>query len=252
MQILNVIIVDDELHGRNNLYNFLKSYCPEINVIGKAASAPEAKKMIYELNPDVVFLDINMPQINGFELLESLVEKNFLTVFVTAHSEYGIQAVKANAVDYLLKPIDIIELQKTVKKLLSLSKKKPDAKETRDINNKEKFLVSHSEGTSLIDFADIIRFEGENNYTIIHLCNKKSLVVAKTLKEFETSIPENIFFRVHKSDIINLNYVTEFTNRDGGCVTMKGGTKIAISRRRLQHFEEVIKEYSCLSFTNHK
>ncbi len=150
MQILNAIIVDDELHGRNNLHSFLKSYCPEINVIGKAGSAPEAKKMIYELKPDVVFLDINMPQINGFDLLESLVEKNFLTVFVTAHSQYGIQAVKANAVDYLLKPIDIVELQKTVKKLLTISEKKPDLKETHD--KKNKILVSHSDGTSLIEF----------------------------------------------------------------------------------------------------
>jgi two-component system LytT family response regulator len=250
MQILNVIIVDDELHGRENLHSLLKSYCPEINVIGKAASAPEAKKLIYELNPDVVFLDINMPQIDGFEFLESLAEKNFLTVFVTAHSGFGIQAVKADAVDYLLKPIDIIELQKTVKKLLTLSEKKLTVKKTHDTKNK--ILVSHSDGTSLIEYEEILRFEGKDNYTIIHLYNKKSLVVAKTLKTFESSIPFDIFFRIHKSEIINLNYVIAFTTHDGGYVTMKGGEKLAISRRRHNHFEEAIKKFSGSSPTNHK
>jgi two-component system, LytTR family, response regulator len=242
MRVLKSIIIDDELHGRNNLHSLLKSYCPEIDVIGKCGKPGEAKKMIYDLKPDVIFLDINMPQINGFELLESLVEKNFMTVFVTAHSEFGIQAVKANAVDYLLKPIDIQELQQTVKKLLTLSENKPDVKETHDTKNK--ILVSHSDGTSLIEISDITRLEGESNYTIIHLHNKKSLVVARTLKKFESSIPFDIFFRIHKSEIINLNYVTSFTNHDGGSVTMKDGAKLSISRRRLQQFEEIIKKFS--------
>jgi len=244
MRILKSIIIDDELHGRNNLHSLLKNYCPEIEVIGKCGKPVEAKKMIYDLKPDVLFLDINMPQMSGFDLLDSLAEKDFLTVFVTAHSEFGIQAVKANAVDYLLKPIDIMELQQTVKKLLSLSENISSVKDTHGSKTVEKVLISHNEGTSLIECAEIIRLEGMNNYTIIHLNGKKSLTVARTLKEFETSLPENIFFRIHKSEIINLNYVAEFTNHDGGNVTMKNGTKLAISRRRLQNFEEVMNKFS--------
>ncbi|MCX6162134.1 MAG: response regulator [Ignavibacteriae bacterium] len=252
MRILKSIIIDDELHGRNNLHSLLKSYCPEIDVIGKCGKPFEAKKMIYELKPDVVFLDINMPQLNGFELLDSLSEKDFLTVFVTAHAEFGIQAVKANAVDYLLKPIDYIELQQTVKKLISISENKIVDKETRSSTTEKKILVSHSEGSSLIACADIVKLEGNNNYTVIHFSNKKSLTVAKTLKEFETSIPEDIFFRIHKAEIINLNYVTDYTHRDGGYVTMKTGERIEISRRRFQDFEAVMKKFSGTSPSNHK
>jgi len=252
MRILKSIIIDDELHGRNNLHSLLKSYCPEIDVIGKCGKPFEAKKMIYELKPDVVFLDINMPQLNGFELLDSLSEKDFLTVFVTAHAEFGIQAVKANAVDYLLKPIDYIELQQTVKKLISISENKIVDKETRSSTTEKKILVSHSEGSSLIACADIVRLEGNNNYTIIHFCNKKPLTVAKTLKEFESSVPEEIFFRIHKSEIINLNYVTDYTHHDGGYVTMKTSERIEISRRRFQDFEAVMEKLSRTSPSNHK
>ncbi|HEY5124548.1 MAG TPA: response regulator [Ignavibacteria bacterium] len=129
---LNTLIIDDELNGRNNLHYLLKSYCPEIEVVGKCGKPNEAKLMIYDLKPDVVFLDINMPKVNGFELLDSLIYKDFMLVFVTAHSEHGIQAVKANAVDYLLKPVSIKELQQTVKKLVELKLKITTDKERYD------------------------------------------------------------------------------------------------------------------------
>ena len=244
MITLKAIIVDDELHGRNNLHSLLKSYCPEVEVIGKCGKPFDAKKMIYDMKPDIVFLDVHMPQMNGFELLESLPERNFLTVIVSAHSEYGIKAVKSNVVDYLLKPIDINELEQSVKKLLLL--KQSHSNGNHDAGNKWRILVSHSEGKSIIDINEIIWLEGKNNYTLIHIRDKKSLTVAKTLKEFESSVKGNNFFRVHKSDIINLNYISDYTNHDGGFITMKGGVKITISRRRIKEFEEAIKEYSLI------
>ncbi|HEY5125561.1 MAG TPA: LytTR family DNA-binding domain-containing protein, partial [Ignavibacteria bacterium] len=220
----------------------LSTYCPEINVTGKAASAAEAKKLIYDLKPDVLFLDINMPKVNGFELLESLYERNFLVVIVTAHSEFGIQAVKANAVDYLLKPVSIKELQMTVKKLLSVSETNIKTKATGDTHNK--ILISHFQGFSILDVDEIIRLEGESNYTKIYLWEKKTLTVSKTLKEFEDLLPEESFFRIHKSEIINLKFLEEYSNLDGGIVTLKCGSKINISRRRLPEFIEKVKEYS--------
>ena len=186
-----------------------------------------------------------MPKVSGFELIDSLSERNFLLVFVTAHSEFGIQAVKANAVDYLLKPVDINELQQCVKKLLVLNKNKnkvnPDSK-THEMKNK--LLVSHNEGTNLIEFKDIIWFEGDNNYTKIHLANQKPLIVAKTLKEFENSLPENIFFRIHKSEIINLGFVSEYSTHDGGFLKLKTGERLDISRRRFLDFAKSIKKFT--------
>lgn len=243
MEVLKVIIVDDELYGRNNLHNLLNNYCPEVEVIGKAGSASEAKKMIYELNPDSVFLDINMPKVNGFELMESLCERNFLLVIVTAHSEFGIQAVKANAIDYLLKPISIKELQQTVKKLVKIKSESGNSKViSGDINNK--IVISHFQGFSIINVDEIVRLKGENNYTKIYLWEKKPQTASRTLKEFESLLPEKYFFRIHKSEIINLKYLEEYSNFDGGLVTLKEGSKLEISRRRLTNFIEKVKIYS--------
>jgi two-component system, LytTR family, response regulator len=241
---LKALIVDDELHGRNNLHSLLKNVCPEIEVIGKTGKLAEAKTIIYDLNPDVLFLDINMPEMNAFQFLDTLAEKNFMLVFVTAHGEYGIQAVKADAVDYLLKPIDSGELQQTVKKLIKLFKERKGINPGNSNPEISKLLVSHSEGTALLELSDIIRFEGDNNYTTIHINGKKQLIVAKTLKDFEKSIPEDSFFRIHKSDIVNLRFVSEYSSHDGGFLKLKTGERIEISRRRFQDFTDSIKKFT--------
>lgn len=247
MEILKVIIVDDELHGRDNLHNLLKTYCPEVEVIGKAESSLEAKKLIYELNPDVVFLDINMPKMNGFDLLDSLTERNFMLVFVTAHSEYAIKAVKVNAVDYLLKPISIKELQQTIMKLTEINALNKHYTYKEEKHNK--IFISHFQGFSIINIDEIVYLEGENNYTKIFMWQKKPLVVSKTLKEFESILPEDSFFRIHKSEIINLKYLEEYSNFDGGKVRLKDGSSLEISRRRLSNFLVFVKEF-LLTFKN--
>jgi two-component system, LytTR family, response regulator len=241
---LKALIVDDEMHGRNNLHSLLKNVCPEIEVIGKTGKLAEAKTIIYDLNPDVLFLDINMPEMNAFQFLDTLAEKNFMLVFVTAHGEYGIQAVKADAVDYLLKPIDSGELQQTVKKLINLHAERKGIKHGNGNSKITKILVSHNEGTALLELSDIIRFEGDNNYTTIHINGKKPLIVAKTLKDFEKAIPEDSFFRIHKSDIVNLGYVMEYSSHDGGFLKLKTGERIEISRRRFQDFTDSIKRFT--------
>jgi two-component system, LytTR family, response regulator len=244
MEILKVIIVDDELQGRNNLLYLLKSFCPEVDVIGKAGSAADAKKMIYKLHPDVVFLDIGMPKVNGFELLESLTEINFLLVFVSAHAEFGIQAVKANAVDYLLKPISIKELQNSIKKLIEIRNNKAK----HPANNKncphDKIIISHFTGFSIIDVCDLIRLEADNNYTNLYLRGNAKVTASKTMKHFEEMLPEEKFFRVHRSKIVNIDFIKELSYEDGGLLVLKDGVKIPIPKNKLHSLIEKVKSYS--------
>ena len=242
MITLKAIIVDDELHGRNNLHSLLKSYCPEVEVIGKCGKPAEAKIMIYELKPDVLFLDINMPKINGFELLDSIVTKDFFIVFVTAHTDYGIQAVKANAIDYLLKPVSIKELQNAVKKMVELKSKTVTNGKSNNVH--DKIIISHIQGLTILDASDIVRLTADDNYTMLFLKDRNKITASKTLKHFEEILPSDTFVRIHRSEIINILYLKEISYTDGGSVVMKDGTVIAISRGKLPYVVEKVKEHS--------
>ena len=233
---IKTIIVDDEFPARENLIKLLEEYCPEISVIGKAYNAKDAKALIEDLQPDVVFLDINMSGINGFDLLESLEEKTFCLVFVTAHNEYGIQAVKANAIDYLLKPISIQELKQTVEKIKEYLKVKQKSEIKKPSLKSDKIVITHFQGFSIYNCNEIIRLEASDNYTKIYFKGKKPVTSSKTLKDFEEILDKDIFFRIHKSHLINFNYIKEYSKIDGGVVVLVDDTKISISRRKLQKF----------------
>ncbi|MBS1553065.1 MAG: response regulator transcription factor [Bacteroidetes bacterium] len=238
--LIKGLIVDDELSGRENLKILIESYCTEIKVVGTASSAVEAKKMIEYLTPDVVFLDVNMPVLDGFDLLESVDSSKFMVVFVTAHDEYAIKAIKAKAIDYLLKPINIKELQQAVKRLINHyynngSVIPPD--------HKEKVILPVSHGFKVVNADEIIRLEAEDCYTHIFTVNEKKITVSKTLKEFEDKISGNVFFRVHKSHLINLGHIKDYSKLDGGCITMSDGAKIHVSRRKGADFTEKYKEF---------
>jgi len=240
MNKLRAIIVDDELPGRENLKNLLDTYCPEIKVIALAESAIQAKNLVLENEPDVVFLDINMPVLNGFDFLESLEQQNFMLVFVSAYEQYGIKALKVHPVDYLLKPINIKELQLTVKQLVIRSKevsKIPSGKS-------HKIMVPITHGFTILDCEHIIRFMADDCYTKIYTSEGKLITVSRTLKEFESIIPAENFYRIHKSHLINLQYVKEFSHLDGGYVTMKDGSKLELSRRKIHEFVQKVKQFS--------
>lgn len=236
---LSALIIDDEFHARENLKAMLGNYCPEIEVIGEADSGQTARKIIYEKNPDVIFLDINMPVMDGFDFLESLPERNFSVVFVSAHMEYGIRAVKARAVDYLLKPLSIKELQLCVKNLISINKKDTQVP-ANETSGKHKIVLTHFQGFSVYETNEIIRFEAEGNYTKVFIADKKPMTISKSLKYFEDA-GGNDFFRIHKSHLINLKFLKEFLNQDGGYVILQDGTKLEISRRKLPEFTEKVK-----------
>lgn len=237
---LTAIIVDDELHGRENLKQIIETYCLEIKILGLADSVVNAKKLVNLLKPDVVFLDIDMPVLDGFDFLEEYDERSFMVVFVSAHEEFGINAVKVGAVDYLLKPISIKELKQSVKKLLLLHQK---SKKVKTDKEEDKLLIPSSHGFTVLVIDNIIRLEADGCYTTIIHNDGKNTIVSRTLKDFEECLSKDKFFRTHKSHLINIKYIKDYSNLSGNLVTMTDGSKIEISRRKAPEFIQKIKSF---------
>lgn len=241
MQTFKTIIIDDEENSRSNTRSMLENYCPEIEIIAEAGSGIEGKKLIQELKPQVVFCDINMPGMTGLEMIDGLVHRDFCLIFLTAYSEHGINAVKAGAIDYLLKPLLLSELQGAVKKVVQHYEQKSGPATATGSNDKNLVLINHSKGFTLIDYKDIIWLEASDNYTNLFLNNGKKIVASKTLKEFEAILPTNVFFRIHRSSLINIDFIKEYSNAEGGTIIMADGTSIQVSKARSQEFSEFIK-----------
>ncbi len=238
LETLTAIIIDDELHGRENLKMIIENYCPEIEILGLAESVIKARELVSAFSPDVVFLDINMPVLDGFDFLEQYNERNFEVVFVSAHEEFGINAVKAGAADYLLKPVNIKELKLTVKKLLSICNKK--AKSVIALET-DKLVIPVTHGFNVLLIDDIIRLEADGCYTTVIIHNGRNTVVSRTLKDFEDTLPKEKFFRIHRSHLINLKFIKDYSNLSGNYVTMMDGSRIEISRRKAPDFILKIK-----------
>jgi len=235
---LTAIIVDDELHGRENLKKIIETYCPEIEILGLADSVVSASELVNVHNPDVVFLDISMPGLDGFDFLEEFDERDFMAVFVSAHEEFGIKAIKAGAVDYILKPVNIKELKQTVKRLCGLRKTRINSKITFEA---DKLIIPASHGFNILIIKDIVMLEAKGCYTNVIIKDQKGITISRTLKDFEDVLPKANFFRVHKSYLININYVKEYSSIDGNYAVMTDGSKIEISRRRAPLFIQKIK-----------
>lgn len=233
------IIVEDESYNRENLRQILNQYCPEIQLIACCSSAAEARQVILSENPELVFLDIEMPGGNGFSLLESLPKVNFEVIFVTAYDQYGIKAIKFSALDYLLKPIDIPELIMAVNKAIRKIRVKQENQQMYHLLQNSKLpdenkmlALSLSDKIEFVEIGSIIRCEAENNYTLFYFKNGQKLIVSKTLKEFDELLSPYHFLRVHQSHLINLNEVKSFIKSDGGYILMKDGSTVSISRQR--------------------
>ena len=235
---LSAIIVDDELYGRENLTTIINTYCNEIEVVATADSVIHAVELVKIHTPDVVFLDINMPVLDGFDFLNEYEERTFMVVFFTAHNEYGIQAVKSGAVDYLLKPVNIKELKQCVRKLVLLKNQKilPDPVQVTD-----KLVLPASHGFEVLEFDNILRMEGDGCYTKVFLADNSTKMISHTLKHFEDALPQEKFYRIHKSHLINIKYVKSYSNISGLYVTMTDGSVIEISRRKAPDFIQKIK-----------
>ncbi len=255
--MLKALLVDDEVNNQTSLEFLLHHDCEGIEVAGKAQNAREAREWLQSYHADVIFLDINMPVEDGFQFLKSLSFHHFKVVFVTAHNEYALQAIKASAVDYILKPVNIDELQKAVEKV-KRSLNNPAALEQNHallqhlletVNKKmppQKIALPQLGSISFIEVDDMVSLQADSNYTIIHMKDMQKLVISKTLKDFEELLDANQFARIHKSYIVNLRYIKEYSTIDGGIVKMSDGNQWSISRRQLDLFLEKMKMASLM------
>lgn len=242
--MLKCIIVDDEQKSRNNLRDLLLEYC-QIEIAGEASSAFEALRLIKKEEPDLLFLDIEMPGGSGFDLLKSLQYQNFEVIFVTAFDKYGIQAVKFCAIDYILKPIDIFELSKAVEKAQAqVSWKKENRRLTELVANldrsedEKRIALPLADKIEFIAINQIIRLEADSNYTRIFLENQKDYLVCKTLKDYQEILEPHNFLRTHQSHLINCRKISAYVKIDGGYISMSDGSSVPISRQKR---EEVMK-----------
>lgn len=232
------IIVDDEKNGRENLAGILNQYCPEIELLGQADSVESGILLIKKRNPDLVFLDIEMPKADGFQLLEHFKDFHFEVIFVTAFDNYAIKAIRFSATDYILKPININELKAAVETVSNRFRQKQENRRMKElvynINQPKNPRIGLPTGDRIefVEVDKIIRCQGEGNYTHIYFEEKKQLLVAKTLVEFEDLLQEYSFLRVHKTHLINMNHVIAYLKNDGGILHLTNGDKISISRRR--------------------
>lgn len=249
--MIKAIIVDDEKKAVHSLILLLNEYCPEIEIAGTANSAVDGIKEIQQKKPDLVFLDVEMPHANGFDMLEKLPERKFDVIFITAHNDFAIKAFKYSAVDYILKPVDIQELIDAVKKVTDKHSKQsdvfPDYKvllENIKSPVPKKIAVPTGDSLEYIDTNDIISIEADRSYSVIKLVSKKTMTVCKNLTDFQNILDERKFFRIHKSHLINLEHVVRLIRVDSGYVEMSDGSKIIISRRRREEFEKAIENLS--------
>jgi len=255
--MIKALLIDDEVNNLASLEFLLHHDCEGIEVAGKAQSARQARDWLQLHTADVIFLDIAMPGENGFQFLNSLTLQNFKVVFVTAYNEYALQAIKASAVDYILKPVNIDELQKAVEKVKRALNSPAATEQNRLLlqhlletvskrSPPKKIALPQLGSISFIEVDDMVSLQADSNYTIIHMKDMQKLVISKTLKDFEELLDENQFARIHKSYIVNLRYIKEYSSIDGGIVKMSDGNQWSISRRQLDTFLEKMKTASLM------
>ncbi|MEO6289522.1 MAG: LytTR family DNA-binding domain-containing protein, partial [Ginsengibacter sp.] len=238
--MINAIIIDDEIHCIKTLSILLKEYCPDVVIMEQCVSAKKGLRAIEELKPELVFLDIEMPGKNGFEMLEQLTEIPFSIIFTTCYDQYAIKAIRFSALDYLLKPVDPKELISAIQKV----QERHDFPVTgqfqmllKQIQVKDhyftKLALPTQEGFELIPIDQLMRCNAENNFTCFYLKNKQKILACRTLKEVEEQLHDFKFFiRIHHSHLINLNEVVKYIRGEGGYLVLSDGSSINVSRSR--------------------
>ena len=239
---IKAYIIEDELAGFQNLSQLLKKYCENVLLVGNAFTIKEAIEEIPVLEPDVIFLDIELPRENGFQLFKYFPNHEFDVIFTTAYSEYAIKAFNYSAIHYILKPIDIDELQQAIEKVditskSETSKKQLDIWEEVNANNMNRIVLPTYEGLHFVDVSDIIWCEAKSNYTFFYINGHENLLVSKSLKVFEETLPNNVFFRASRSSLINVNHIVHCSTHKNMEITMIDGSVITLSERRKASFK---------------
>ena len=241
--MLKAIIIDDEHKSRESLQILIQDFCEGVEVCALCQNVSEGIAAIDEYKPDVVFLDIQMQRETGFDLLNKLEKIDFELIFTTAHSEYAIKAFKFSAIDYLLKPIDLTDLQAALEKVKKKKNYGISERLEQLIHNlkpvsaqKYKLALPTSDGLVFVKIDEIVYCEAEGNYTQIHLTNGTKHLVSRTLKEYDDMLTEQDFFRIHNSYLINLNLIKNYVRGEGGYVVMTNGKSLDVSRRKKESF----------------
>jgi len=229
---MKVAVFDDEINSRELLETLLRKYCPNVQTIESASSTFEGISLINRLHPDLIFLDIEMPGGNGFTLLDAFKKANFLTCFATGYEKYAVQAIKYGAFGYLLKPIDITELKELILKVEEKisQRKEPISSET--------IIVSENEIHHVINYADILQIEAAGNYTYIHLHDGKKILSDRRISELESLLPENQFFKTHRSHMVNLSKILRMEEGRTGKAILVNNLEVPIANRRLKDFHK--------------
>lgn len=245
---IKAVIVDDEKRSRDTLNGLINKFCPEVDIIGFADNYEGSLVLIRTQKPQLVFLDIQLNNGNGFQILEQLKPVNFEVIFTTAYDQYAIKAIRYSALDYLLKPVIPDELIDSVKK----AQKKINSGQINEsvhtllenlnvVNNESnKIVLSTSEGMFVFKIDDIIRCESDDYYTRFFFSNRKPLLISKTLKQNEELLGDQQFIRPHKSHLININYISQYVKTDGGYILLTDGTKIPVARRKREMISEFL------------
>ena len=252
MKKIKTVLVDDEPRGLSALQKLLEMNCPELEIVGLCNSADEAKDMIEKLKPELVFLDIAMPEKNGFDLLQEISPVDFEIIFVTAHNDFMLQAFKYSAVDYLLKPVEDDLLTEAVRRAAKRIEDKTTGSQLEtllyNVRQKEggqklKMCITSLKGFQVVKLSDIIYFEASSNYTNFHFTDRPLICASKPIHEFEELLADSNFVRIHKSVVVNLEHVKEYLRGEGGTIVLSNAKKVEVSRRRKESFINRMKEY---------
>jgi two-component system, LytTR family, response regulator len=251
--MITAVIIDDDTNLRNGLRELLSFYAPDIKIIGEAEDVASGVEVIDRLKPQVVFLDIQLHDGTGFDVLEKIAQKNGKTtshiVFITAHEEYAIKAFRFSALDFLLKPVDPDELENVIGKIKKVLEKNDSYAHIdlllenirKKVDNFKRIALTTADGIHLYDVSDIIRCEGEDNYTTFFIKNNIPVIISKTLKEYEDLLSEYGFERIHQKHLINLAYLKSYVKKEGGFVVMADNAQLPISARKKERLQELIK-----------
>ena len=234
--MIRALLIDDEKNALTALRMMLEQFCPQVTVVGESQSAMEGLLLIRKHVPDVLFLDVEMPGGTGFDLLDAVSKKEFAIIFTTAHEQYTIPAIRAGAVDYLLKPINMDELRKAVERLDQLIGEKQALRLAPDT-----VTISNSDGTWFVSASEILCVEAAGRYSRFYLTEKRQYVISKNLGEVEEEIAQQGFFRVHKSWLVNCSHVMHISNSDGGFAILSDKREIEISRRKRSEFMRLME-----------
>jgi two-component system, LytTR family, response regulator len=247
--MIRAILVDDEINSLENLYHKINEFCPNVEVVAQTQSPITAIDLLNLHKPDLLFLDIEMPKMNGFRMLEKLANYNFEIIFTTAYNHYAIDAIRISAFDYLTKPIAIKDLQDVLDRFkvnkLDKTKEKLEVLTTAiegSKNQKEKIAIATADGIALVKIENLVYLESNSNYTKLYFADGKNIVASKTLGDFETMLTGYGFFRIHHSYLININNVVKYLKGDGGQVLLSNNTTLDVSRRKKDEFLNILMQ----------